>query len=243
FTFCDMDSHAILSKLRETLNPLGMETYLFKVGWYNDTVIPSFKLPYDNDTLCAVILTIPSFFENAFLPNLSTFFSQSDSKDPIDKCIAHHINSALSNLDINGVEVMYDYEILPNRRPKVLVQTAAHVSGAAFYYQRHHCNSKCLNDHWDKNRRIYGVCIHPKYGGWFAIRAVLVFKDMKDPDLQIQPPTDCVKSRNDRIDLLERFNGNWKDWTYRDIIPVVEKYSELQKLYFITAPKERKHTL
>lgn len=31
---------------------------------------------------------------------------------------------------------MFDYEILPNRKPKFLAQTAAHVAGAAYYYQR-----------------------------------------------------------------------------------------------------------
>lgn len=31
---------------------------------------------------------------------------------------------------------MFDYELLPNRKPKFLAQTAAHVAGAAYYYQR-----------------------------------------------------------------------------------------------------------
>lgn len=35
-----------------------------------------------------------------------------------------------------SVDVSYDYEMLPNRRPKFLAQTAAHVSGAAYYYQK-----------------------------------------------------------------------------------------------------------
>lgn len=34
------------------------------------------------------------------------------------------------------VDVTYDYELLPSRKPKFLAQTAAHVSGAAFYYQQ-----------------------------------------------------------------------------------------------------------
>lgn len=31
---------------------------------------------------------------------------------------------------------MFDYEMLPSRKPKFLAQTAAHVAGAAYYYQR-----------------------------------------------------------------------------------------------------------
>lgn len=34
------------------------------------------------------------------------------------------------------VDVIFDYEILPSRKPKFLAQTAAHVAGAAYYYQR-----------------------------------------------------------------------------------------------------------
>lgn len=34
------------------------------------------------------------------------------------------------------MDVRYDYELFPSRKPKFLAQTAAHVSGAAFYYQQ-----------------------------------------------------------------------------------------------------------
>lgn len=34
------------------------------------------------------------------------------------------------------MEVIADYEVHPNRRPKILAQTAAHVAGAAYYYRR-----------------------------------------------------------------------------------------------------------
>ena len=32
---------------------------------------------------------------------------------------------------------MYDYELNHNRRPRVLVQTAGHLAGAVYYYQRY----------------------------------------------------------------------------------------------------------
>lgn len=34
------------------------------------------------------------------------------------------------------VDISYDYEMLPSRRPKFLAQSAAHVAGAARYYQQ-----------------------------------------------------------------------------------------------------------
>ena len=42
------------------------------------------------------------------------------------------------------------------------------------------------------------------------------------------------------IELLRRYNDDWKTWSYRDVIPVQEKYSEIQKEYFLIPPDERK---
>ena len=59
------------------------------------------------------------------------------------------------------------------------------------------------------------------------------------PDLVRQEPIDVVASDEARIDLLQRFNGNWRHWTFRDVIPVEDRYSDLQKEYFATEPKDR----
>jgi hypothetical protein len=54
-------------------------------------------------------------------------------------------------------------------------------------------------------------------------------------------PLDVLSNDESRIiDLLNKFNTNWKDNTYRDIIKVDKKYSEKQLEYFITEPKDRK---
>lgn len=85
-----------------------------------------------------------------------------------------------------------------------------------------------------------GVCLHPKYGGWFALRAVLIFKNLKYPLLPRVKPIDVLG--NDQsliIDVLQRFNYAWQDSTYRDVIPVEERYSPLQQSYFQTLPKDR----
>lgn len=133
------------------------------------------------------------------------------------------------------MDVSYDYEMLPTRRPKFLAQTAAHVSGAAYYYQK----SDIPNPPWG-DRKMFGVCIHPRLGGWFAIRALLVFKDVQvGEELQQKDPPDCVSSQEDRIELLERFNLRWRDWSYRDIIPTEESYSPQQREYFLTPPGQR----
>lgn len=260
-------SNTTSSNISDLLNSVlidkGFEVHFFKLQWYNQIVSPPFVLDHDENSLCAVILTLPAFFEKALLPFLAKKFDngknqpqQVVTKDAVDQCISHHMEQCRSLLqDSLGLkcEIMYDYEMHPNRRPKVLVQTAAHVSGAAFYYQRKHAEECCgaiekstlssplqnTESPWPENKKIFGVCIHPNYGGWFAIRSVIVFTNHTDLTLNQLLPVDCVSSKADRVKLLSQFNGNWQNWKFRDIIQVKEKYSDLQMKYFSTLPRRR----
>lgn len=60
------------------------------------------------------------------------------------------------------VDVRYDFELFPNRKPKFLAQTAAHVSGGAFYYQQSnvedHPWTKKVCHAFIKMLQIYSVC-------------------------------------------------------------------------------------
>lgn len=91
-----------------------------------------------------------------------------------------------------------------------------------------------------------GVCLHSKYGGWFAMRCVFVFKNLvlSDEQLENKEPIDALNGNIEKIiDLLKKFNYNWKDSSYRDVINVCEKYSDIQKEYFLVEPKFRKDLL
>ena len=87
---------------------------------------------------------------------------------------------------------------------------------------------------------IFGICIHPKYGGWFALRSVIILKDLQIPDLPYTEPVNCIPEEKKQIELLTYLNENYKDGKFRDIIPVSKKYSEEQKNYFDTLPSKRK---
>ncbi len=52
---------------------------------------------------------------------------------------------------------------------------------------------------------IYGVCLHPKYVGWFALRAVILFHNISVPDMHYTPPKDVleVNSENCQSKLIE----------------------------------------
>lgn len=59
--------------------------------------------------------------------------------------------------------------------------------------------------------QMFGVCVHPRFGGWFAIRALVVFGGVTVGSEMVQPlPPDCVPAREDRIHLLEAFNFHWQ---------------------------------
>ncbi|XP_072552116.1 cyanocobalamin reductase / alkylcobalamin dealkylase [Salminus brasiliensis] len=229
----------VVRTLRESLKSLGFEVYPFKIGWYNAVVSQAHHLQYSADTLAVVVLSTPSMFENSFLPFLQRC-SWKGIRDPVDQCVAHAISTCVSeHFPDQSVDMAFDYEMLPSRKPKFLAQTAAHVAGAARYYQQ----SDIQDPPWG-NKKMFGVCIHPRLGGWFAIRAVLVWKDVEvGEELQRVSPPDCVSSQEARIELLERFNYRWQDWTYRDVVPTEESYSPQQREYFITPPAQREALL
>ncbi|XP_013885112.1 cyanocobalamin reductase / alkylcobalamin dealkylase [Austrofundulus limnaeus] len=228
-------AESVTGLLDSCLSKLGFEVYPLKVGWYNSVLPPGLHLAYPEDTLAVVLLSTPAMFERAFLPFLQQH-SWENLSDPIDQCVRHHVTSGISQcFPKQKVDVRYDYELLSSRKPKFLAQTAAHVSGAAFYYQQ----SDVTDQPW-AGKKMFGVCVHPKFGGWFAIRALLVFVDVMVGCELLQPaPPDCVPSREARIQLLEAFNFHWQDWSFRDIVPPVQTYSEKQKEYFSTRPAQR----
>ncbi|CAN8010041.1 unnamed protein product [Ixodes pacificus] len=229
-----MEIDRISTLLDEILTPLGIESHPFKIQWYNDRVPGAFKFQRHPDTLCFVSLSTPSTFEKAFLP-----FVLNDRnltlKDPFDQCMTACFARAIQAFPGESVELLQDFELHPNRRPKVIMQTAGHVSGAVHYYG---CNDMEITES-PPNKKLLGVCIHPKYGGWFAFRGVFIFGDVLVPDLEQRQPADVVQCEDVRRDLLRLFNFSWQNGRYRDVIHVDERYSARQQEYFRTVPSQR----
>ncbi|XP_036895384.1 cyanocobalamin reductase / alkylcobalamin dealkylase isoform X2 [Sturnira hondurensis] len=183
-------------KIEDTLCPFGFEVYPFQVAWYNALLPPAFHLHLPGPTLAFLVLSTPAMFDRALKPFLQSCHLQSLT-DPVDQCVAYHLDRVRESLPELQMEVIADYE---------------HISG---------------------------VCIHPQFGGWFAIRGVVLLPGVEVPDLPPTKPLDCVPARADRIALLEGFNFHWRDWAYRDAVTPQERYSEEQKAYFSTPPAQR----
>lgn len=228
----------ILSILETKCEGTGIGCHPFLLSWYHDKVGSPFHLPYSGSTLAVLVVSKPNMFEKLFLPYLNSPQYSRGHLDPLDQCFKHFFSKLKELFPLNLVEAIHDFEMSPiSRRPRVLVQTAGHVAGVARYYQRKDVNP----DPWPKEQKMFGVSMHPTYGGWFAFRGVLIFKDVEAPELMPVEPADCVPSQQMRVELLEKYNLSWRDWSFRDVIEggVKERYSAQQKLYFSTEPGKR----
>ena len=47
---------------------------------------------------------------------------------------------------------------------------------------------------------------------------MLVFKNVEDSKIEYLPPHDAVETQELKTQLLEKFNSEWKDPAWRDII-------------------------
>lgn len=221
-------------KVCQALNPLGFDCHPFKLGWYNDVVDQGFRLQYHADTLAFCIVSTPDMYENAFLPFVEQLKNNQTKigRDPIDECNLSCMKKVGELFPEEELEFIQDFELLPNRRPKLLVQTAGHVSGGAYYYRR----QDCAIDPWESSKKIFGASLHPDYGGWFAFRGAIIFKGVHVPDMVRKEPAKLLDTDAKVQDFLEKFNYHWKENSFRDVIPVKKRYSEACKMYFDTFP-------
>ncbi|XP_063873621.1 cyanocobalamin reductase / alkylcobalamin dealkylase-like [Scylla paramamosain] len=222
-------------KLSSLLSPYGFECHPFKIGWYNEQVSKAFLLPHNDDTVAFIIISTPSMFEKAFIPYLASADCTRTKQDPIDQCMMHYFAAIKAEFADLEIETIHDFQTTPSKRPRVLVQTAGHVSGAVRYYQR----KDLLSDPWCPERKIFGVCVHPEFGGWFALRGVAIFTTVNCPELQRKCPREILTTENEVAELLRRYNDQWEDWSFRDIIVPKKRYSKEQREYFATKPADR----
>lgn len=134
-------------------------------------------------------------------------------------------------------------------QPYVLVQTAAHVAGAARLYQEADVPDTTWLDEWKAKRagagqttKVFPVAVHPEYGGWFALRGVLVFPNLRGTGLPRREPPDPLPTSQARSVALIKFSEGWTD---RDIgMDVAARYENEAIEYFgYKTPRERKDTM
>uniref|UniRef100_A0A183DWN0 Cyanocobalamin reductase (cyanide-eliminating) n=1 Tax=Gongylonema pulchrum TaxID=637853 RepID=A0A183DWN0_9BILA len=226
-----------------------------QVGSYNDIVGPLFRQPYDDRTLGVVVVTTPSFFEITFkrwlvlkkrseesLDEFASKFSSGPIESFFTEKFAHVQQVQMQFLVFEPLKInlIRDNDLLPNRRPKILMTTCGHVSGAAFLYHPPEAALASVRTSATKKSHRVGVCLHPKYGGHFAFRGALIFPEIFVAETfeEKRAPMllDTVEKQNEAVEL---FNSQWQSGKYRDCGNPEEKYSPLQLKYFSTLPSDR----
>jgi len=218
----------LFANVQSRLEPAGFEAHPFKISWYNERVDKPFHLDYDPETVALIVLSAPKMFESTFLPFIhdhNCISNGSTLRDPLDVCMRSYFNELIKAENIDA-DLFYDFDMTVHRRPMVLMQTAGHVAGAAYYY---------LNT---ISKSALGVSIHPRYGGWFGFRTVIILKSITCP-LERREPIDLLPEKENQLKLLNSFMYSWQSYEYRDCVKVVEKYSDRAMKYFATKPGER----
>uniref|UniRef100_A0A8R1EMQ3 Cyanocobalamin reductase (cyanide-eliminating) n=1 Tax=Caenorhabditis japonica TaxID=281687 RepID=A0A8R1EMQ3_CAEJA len=98
--------------------------------------------------MALLILSTPNMFDVAFRKWVVQKTMEFGSFDKVSELVTSPIQNFLEDrLDVmsdklreleENFEILHDYSMTPQRRPKILMQTCGHVAGAAFYYQPRH---------------------------------------------------------------------------------------------------------
>ncbi|CAE1172260.1 MMACHC [Acanthosepion pharaonis] len=235
------DINKIIQDAKSVFSSNIVEIYAFKVDWYNNLVAPKYKLDYKNDTVALIFFTIPYVFNESFIPFLCNYKEMVVHKS-WEKFIHYNMEKVQQmlkkeyHLKIPDEDIMYSFDTECGHA-KILVQTAGHIAAGAYYYQRR----DVIPDPWPKNKTIYGVSIHPLYGGYFSLDAVIILRNIYDPKMIKKPPPDVVKSHAKRVELLTLYNDYYQNQKWRDIIPVQRKYTDEHMKYVMTYGEEREN--
>ncbi|CAI4231705.1 unnamed protein product [Auanema sp. JU1783] len=225
----------------------GFESYIFSVESYNKSVSEDFKLNMDSDAAGVVILSTPMMFDVSFKRWFREKLEQLGSLDaiaeevssPIQEFMNFRLSEVEQKLEV-PYELYHDYSMTPARRPKILVQTCGHVSGAAYYYQPKHVQKEDWppEGRMDAKLKFIGLSLHPIYGGHFAFRSVFLFPTVKITFKPIIPKS--ILSTDEEIRMaLEKFNYSWKDSGFRDFGAPKRRYSDVQVNFFGKPPADR----
>ena len=157
--------------LRAALEAQGLDIVApLNLRWYNEVAPATARVapPADGagEDALAVLVGNSRALWPAFTAAHDSDPAIGDAEHPVDTFVARAIRDAIADAS-NGAcgrtaRVFDAHDTSPGKL--VAIQRAAHVAGVA------HLDEKCH------------LAIHPRYGPWIALRALLVFDDIRGPD-------------------------------------------------------------
>ncbi|KAL2651908.1 hypothetical protein R1flu_020036 [Riccia fluitans] len=242
----------ILSELSQRLGAFGLDvTAPLSVEWYNAAVPRALHLPWlgrDRAPLAILVGNSRAIWE-PFKSALRKQPALLAETHPLDAYVRRSVTSALSSFRLvdaysstgsvparedPGIKaaVYWDFDTRPGRL--VAMQRLACISGMAYLNEEAH------------------LCVHKKFGQWFALRAVVLFEvdpPTERPEILQDPSTSEdrerlraeVKAALDHPDIFNRFEESQRKWlAVRDAIhpnhPM--RYSPDQIEYHYTHKKD-----
>jgi hypothetical protein len=175
------------------LEPFGFDLIKpFNVSHYNHLVFSKKNKLLMRENSLGIIIGNTRNFWNPFMKEYE--LNLKDSLNPVDEYTENVIKN-LVKLKFSNVKHFVKFSHDVENGEIISMQKACHVSGLAF------------------NEENIGLCIHPIYGPWFALRAVIVF----DLDAPLDPveiikefPGSELDLKNMKLEMKKAIkNGNW----------------------------------
>ena len=199
---------------------------LLRVRRYNEAVQTAYRLPdFGRPDALAVLIGNTRALWPRFLAALRVDSQLRAAADPLDRYTERYVRAAAASLTPRS-EARFAHEPPPRR---VAMQRLAQVAGLAY-----------LSPSF--------LCVHPTYGPWIGLRAVVVVDcdgPPGPPPLVSDPCADCrtrcrpllEQARAAAVPGRTAIGGNWRPWlTVRDACPVgrAHRYADDQIEYHYT---------
>jgi len=238
--------------LQTFLTQYDMYAAPFKVGWYNEKrlSLPGRKKHQcqllegeniDDNCVGFVIYGGPRYFEKAIVP----YYYGANRKDNhhyVDNCTAH-IQDQLQEKVFAGAAIIRDL-LAP---PLLHLQTMGHVSGMDQHIEPHE------NDAWvpevaatcaqvrdpllwgSAAGKVFGVSVHPRFGGWYAYRIVVIIPGSHE-EIPRPAALDFCSEELKKIILIE-YNLRPNDGLWRELpdMKPEDRYSVHANTFFVHA--------
>lgn len=203
-----------------------------RASWYNQDATPELRLP---DLGRATALAVVVGNTRALWPHLAEALAADPGlardPDPVDRYCERVLHEALA-----GIAEPWLLRFAHEPPPRVAIQRLAHVAGLAHLAPSH-------------------LSVHPVYGPWIALRAVVVVDvdGPPGPAPALAPPCDCsarclpafeaaLARAGSATPAGAQVESDWRAWlAVRDACPVgrAHRYGEDQLRYHYTKDRRR----
>jgi len=205
----------------------------FALDAFNGTAPEQERLPDFGRHALAVVVGNTRFFWDRFLDTLESEPERHADSDPLDRYVEERVRGACESLPIRAT-AFWAHVTHPRVVP---IQRIAQVAGLASLAPSH-------------------FSIHPVYGPWLALRAIVVFDvdgPTELPTVRAGPCAHCSEpcmpplrdalahAERDSVPLALAIRNDWRAWArVRQVCPVgqAEKYSDAQTEYHYTKNKK-----